>query len=281
MPCLSTADFWHVARPFIHQDRIMDVHVFDYIVKGGMYIIEDGTEYRLTPGSFLFLKQGLHHWGHELCEPDTEWYYFHFFLPQDSTYPEHNDKVPAFSPRNYEPEDYRYSAALPKYLEIRESDDRRRLEDMLGILVQDFHSADSLGSLHMNLQLSAILTECRRMSMSADGPVYGNAYVRKAGDYLREHCAEQLDTMDLASRLHLNYRYLESLYRRETGLTILEYHTKLRMDRAERFLRETEIPVGDISALLGYSDQFYFSNVFKKTYGLSPRDYRRTIPMSI
>ena len=59
-----------------------------------------------------------------------------------------------------------------------------------------------------------------------------------------------------------------------TGKTLVELITDLRMELAQKLLAQKELPVKEIAGRCGYSDQFYFSRIFKKQTGLSPKEYR-------
>lgn len=72
----------------------------------------------------------------------------------------------------------------------------------------------------------------------------------------------------------LSYKYLNGMFKRETGMTALRYHTCLRMNEAARLLRETSLSVTEIADRLGYANVFYFSNVFKKLNGIPPGTMR-------
>ena len=65
-------------------------------------------------------------------------------------------------------------------------------------------------------------------------------------------------------------------FKNETGTTPLEYITALRINRAKKLLRATPYqPIDSIATGCGFSDEFYFSRVFKKQTGVSPREYRK------
>jgi AraC-like DNA-binding protein len=65
-------------------------------------------------------------------------------------------------------------------------------------------------------------------------------------------------------------------FKEETGLTPLEHLTVLRINRAKKLLRATPYQsIGSIAAGCGFSDEFYFSRVFRKETGISPREYRK------
>ena len=73
--------------------------------------------------------------------------------------------------------------------------------------------------------------------------------------------------------LPFNYDYLRKLFKKEVGVTPLEYLTRLRMKKAETMLSAMwtrDYSVAEIAAMCGYDDALYFSRVFKKHYGCSP-----------
>ncbi len=65
-------------------------------------------------------------------------------------------------------------------------------------------------------------------------------------------------------------------FRRAYGLTPIEYRLKLRLAEAERLLAYSELSIKEIAALLGFSDQYYFSNCFRHHFRISPSSFRRS-----
>ena len=58
------------------------------------------------------------------------------------------------------------------------------------------------------------------------------------------------------------------------GTTFVEYLTAKRMEKARELLRNSDLRSGEIATAVGYKDSHYFSFLFKKTQGCTPRDYR-------
>lgn len=81
------------------------------------------------------------------------------------------------------------------------------------------------------------------------------------------------------SSLPLNYDYVRKLFKKEVGLTPLEYLTSARMARAKDIMlsgvtnRFSRYTVSQISEMCGYAEPLYFSRVFKKFYGVSPTEF--------
>lgn len=84
-------------------------------------------------------------------------------------------------------------------------------------------------------------------------------------------------TTNFISANNLNADYVRKCFKSELNVTPLEYLTKLRLNRAKYLLvQETYMSIVDIAAECGFNDSFYFSKLFKKYYGISPLNYRKT-----
>jgi AraC-like DNA-binding protein len=98
--------------------------------------------------------------------------------------------------------------------------------------------------------------------------------VRQAQQYLREHVGARVSVADLAALARLSPSHFAALFRRATGMGVLQYQTRLRMSRARELLDTTDRPIAEIGRDLGYPDPFYFSRQFGKVHGVSPSAYR-------
>lgn len=74
--------------------------------------------------------------------------------------------------------------------------------------------------------------------------------------------------------MYLNHIYLGQLFKKETGLSLNDYINKVRINKAKKLLKETGAMVYEIADQVGFSDSQYFSTVFKKIVGVSPKEYR-------
>lgn len=102
--------------------------------------------------------------------------------------------------------------------------------------------------------------------------------IKRAIIYIEEnYTKDSISLNEVAGAVEVSANYFSTVFRRETGMTFTEYITKKRMDRAKQLLRQTERPSGDIAAEVGFKDSHYFSFVFKKTQGCTPREYRSGI----
>lgn len=123
-------------------------------------------------------------------------------------------------------------------------------QQLLDVLIQMIHDSSE------HLQRNAILIE-------------------QTIEYIRNHLRDRLDRTALAERVSLSVGYFSTLFKQHTGYSLVEYITRLRLDRAKTLLRETRLPIYKVSEEVGYVDSFYFTRQFNKDTGMSPREFRQ------
>ena len=99
-------------------------------------------------------------------------------------------------------------------------------------------------------------------------------FVRKTVAYIESDLAGDLSLHALAALQNINASYLSTLFHKETGKTITEFVNEKRMELASRLLRTTQLQIQTVAQHCGMSDVNYFSKIFKKFYGSTPKQYR-------
>jgi len=89
---------------------------------------------------------------------------------------------------------------------------------------------------------------------------------------------ENLTVAELAKEVYLTPTYLCQLFKQETDVTVNEYMTALRLEKAKELLRDPSIKLYDVCAMIGYASPAYFTKLFKRHTGLTPSEYRDTAP---
>lgn len=93
--------------------------------------------------------------------------------------------------------------------------------------------------------------------------------------YLGEHYAENVTLAALADFTHFNTDYLSRVIKQKTGQKFLGILTGIRVSHAARLLSDTQLKNYEIANRVGINDERYFGQVFKKTYGVTPSQYRK------
>lgn len=100
--------------------------------------------------------------------------------------------------------------------------------------------------------------------------------VEKVKTYIETHFKEEMTRESLASEVFMNPDYLSKLFKKNTGSSLMDYVTKVRIERAKELLERTVLPISEIAIETGYSNTAYFTKMFKKyTNGVTPREYRK------
>lgn len=131
---------------------------------------------------------------------------------------------------------------------------------------------DVLSLTRLNAQM--VLDFTKRVEAEKCG-VHQTKLVRKAREYVMAHIGEAITTDALAKTCGLNRTYLCRVFSEETGMTVGQYVTAIKMEEAKRLMDITPKAISEIADYLGYSSQSHFQRVFKKTLGMTPGEYRR------
>lgn len=95
--------------------------------------------------------------------------------------------------------------------------------------------------------------------------------------YLNENVTKQISLMDICSKFYVGKSHLCKIFGEYTGMTPIEYHASLKIAEAKKLLRRDDMSIGAISDYLGYSSIHNFSRAFKKSVGVSPREYKNKL----
>ena len=94
-------------------------------------------------------------------------------------------------------------------------------------------------------------------------------------NYIRENYQNPyLSLQDISNYVHLSNSHICMLFKKETGITINQYMTEIRMEKAKKMLKDGRYSVSVISEMAGYKDSSYFGKAFRKNFGLTPLEYR-------
>ena len=113
-----------------------------------------------------------------------------------------------------------------------------------------------------------------RMKTEGVSEVRARSRIQMAVRYIHEHYSENITILDLAERYEMSPNYFSSIFKREIGVSAVNYITDVRMKEAQKLLAHSDNSVVDIAKKVGYEDGQYFFRVFKKHTGMTPLRYR-------
>ncbi len=116
-----------------------------------------------------------------------------------------------------------------------------------------------------------------RTDNNTNNPKVKNRIICKLIDYIEKHYKEDITLQTVADYVHMNHIYISRLFKKETGETFLDYLTKFRLKKACVLLAKNEYKIYEIALEVGINDSGYFSQVFRKYYGMTPTEYRNRL----
>ena len=129
-----------------------------------------------------------------------------------------------------------------------------------------FHTADELKE-HLLMILKEV---CEKNEENENELLIENILV-----YLENHYADDITLNELAEHKYfVSVGHLSRTFKNKTGLTFSKYLTEVRLKKAKEFLENTDFDITDIAAFTGYNDASYFTQIFRKSCGMTPSEYR-------
>ncbi len=102
-----------------------------------------------------------------------------------------------------------------------------------------------------------------------------NKIFEGAKAYIEEHLGDSLKIEDICEALGVGRTKLYEIFKSEIKMGVSKYILRRRMHKAKKLLKSTDMPIPEIADSIGFTDYNYFGRVFKKTYGKSPKSYRK------
>ena len=99
--------------------------------------------------------------------------------------------------------------------------------------------------------------------------------IRTIRQYMREHYSEDLTLEDMAGMVHMTPAYISGLFRKEAGKNFTAELQDLRMSQAKKLLKDPRLQIAEVAERVGYTDARYFSKLFTRSVGITPKEYRR------
>lgn len=98
--------------------------------------------------------------------------------------------------------------------------------------------------------------------------------VRKVTEYIDQHYMESLTLQTISQAFCISISNLSHIFKKETGLSPIQYVIHRRIGEAQSLLIDTQMPIHEIEQSLGFGSSCHFSAMFKKYVGISPKEYR-------
>ncbi|MGU3471120.1 helix-turn-helix domain-containing protein [Paenibacillus sp. D51F] len=135
------------------------------------------------------------------------------------------------------------------------------------------HIEELVGMRDIRKAMGGAMTDfARKVRDSRDCSV--SIPIARCRNYIFMHLYEPISLTDLCRLVNLNASYLSRRFKKETGFTVMDCIQSMRVEEAKKLLGLTELSITEISTRLTFSDQSYFTKVFRKWTGITPGKYR-------
>lgn len=226
------------------------------VLEGEGSLTYDGRKYSLKLGDCVFIdcRKTYSHSTSD-CLWSLSW--CHFYAP--------------FMPAIYEK--YKERGGLPVF----HLEDTMHFEVIFKQLYELAASSDYIRDMRINERLSSLLTLLMQESWNPENSTVSKKRMELAAvkSYLDEHYIERITLDELEARFFINKYYLLKIFKENYGSTISNYLIAKRITRAKQLLRFTKLTIDEIGCEVGMDGAGYFSRMFKKSEGISPKEYRK------
>lgn len=225
-----------------------DVSVIEYVVKGEGYVSVDGNLTAVGKDTVYLLQAGT---CHDYCSSSEEPWEKIFINAAGSL-----------------------AVTLQRELGLSEQGVYSG-EGMKDIFLQVEKIVRKIPEENDDVSLAGLFTEALlRLSRRKDSMGYSEDAVRMK-NYLDSNTGRIVGNRELAEHIYRSKDYCIKRFTREYGVTPYDYQLSRKIDIACRLLRDSAMPVSVVAAAVGYHDPQYFSGLFRRKKGLSPREYRK------
>ena len=151
-------------------------------------------------------------------------------------------------------------------------------EDHLTSLIEMDTEQNPLNSLRANSLLASLLADLFELSyeLKQEPHIRHLSEINMVLKHIKMHYDEKLKLDDLCNIAHLSKFYFLCIFKSITGSTPGEYITNYRIGQAKKYMRSTDLSIGEICSLVGFSSESYFIKVFKRLNGITPNKYRKS-----
>ena len=121
--------------------------------------------------------------------------------------------------------------------------------------------------------LEQLLIRCSQLTPRTNTTPLDRRIIQ-AKNYITRNFNKSFSVKELADEIGLSSARLSTLFKQQTGMTIVHWRDEHRMTRASQLLSQTNLPISHLAEAVGYSDALYFSRCFHQQCGCSPSEYR-------
>lgn len=246
--------FPHAEHHYRERKEGIEEYIFLYCTAGQGTVIVDGRIFQMKKHEALCIPR---HTGHRyFADAEDPWslLWVHFKGEETKNYP----------------------LEACRLIRFESADAADRMMFLFDLLFRVLDANYTEGNfIYLSQVLQLILSETYYREKT-HGTQIQNEHVTKIIRYMYRRLEQNLTLNDITKEFDLSKSYLNTIFQEYTQHAPLDFYINLKMKHACGLLRSTSLRIYEVAARLGYEDPYYFSRIFKKVIGISPRNYRNS-----
>lgn len=245
--------FPHAARHYRERKEGIEEYIYLYCMDGeGTVELFDGQSYTMHANEAFCIPALCGHRYYANRENPWSILWVHFKGEDCAFYPLEERRIIRFLSKNAE----------------------NRMISHFELLLQVLRGNYTLGNfIYITQILGLILSETYYREKQC-GTKEQDQHVTTVIRFLFQHLQDTLTLEEIAREFDFSKSYLNQIFRKYTQRAPMEFFTHLKMQEACKLLRSTNLYIYEVGQYLGYADPYYFSRIFRKVVGVSPKEYR-------
>lgn len=244
---------------FTHQRRTLNCCVLILVTEGTLNITSGGKKYAVSKGEYILLPADEEHFGHAPSDSRLSYLWAHF-----------KPIVPFEIYESGVTESF--EIAIPEYGRVPNSRREMLFRQLLDFSRREDLYSEALPACSMALLLMELTQEHIdgvNGSRSSISPV-----IASAREWIKSNCHRQLSASDIAAEFHYNTEYFSALFKKETGMPLIGFLNKCRIEVAKNLLSSENVSIKEAAFSCGFNDEKYFMKMFRKHEGMTPMQYK-------
>ena len=285
LPRVTFSGKQNTKQPWRNVRRVSNEYIFYFVVGGEIFLEEDGVPHHLVRGDFLLLEPSKLHFGTKYT--DCVFYYVHFLHPDIKKRTDTEEALAAalsdaHAAWRTSAEGGPFPSDTVSLYKRGHVEDRTAFTNLCNMLEQ-LLSRQRMRLEHFNIlgahALSEVFIELTRhharslFGSRARGEITSER-LNSVLLYLYANYMHPITSADIEKALSYNFDYLNQLFSKHLHISIFKLLENIRMEAAKHILKTRALSIKELAGEVGYSDETYFSKVFKKRNGCTPTQYR-------
>ena len=253
--------------PEPHLDRILEEHDLLYIFSGEQSIAQDQETFTLRTGDLILLRAGSHHYGTAPCSLNMRSIFIHINrLPGDQAADSlSGEEIARLTQKGH--------YVIPTVVHCGQNNLSTRL---INAIIDLYWSHRPYKERRLKMLMNLLLDEISTIGRE-EGETQEEWTVAIV-NLFRKHPERNYSLEELAESVNMSVRNMSARFREIMGTSVHQYQMDLKLEMAYRDLRTGTLNVREVADRYGFSDAFYFSKLFKKKFGVTPKQIKEREP---